>query len=146
MILDEPAHKNKRHLAGSISTRYQSYNITLQQNVRLYGELYLLLHEEKKWETMTCLHGAFSCDILEEYLEHELTKALFSKGTLSLDDEVESFHPNVPEGYTTRFMHGTKQHGHSLSITTLRHLHFDPGHLTGSASSVPMTTPENLVN
>ena len=28
---------------------------------------------------------------------------------------------------------------------TLRHLHFEPGHLMGSTSSYPITVPENLV-
>lgn len=46
---------------------------------------------------MTCLCATFLSDILEQDLGHELKQALFSKGTLYLDDEFEKFHPSEPE-------------------------------------------------
>lgn len=45
---------------------------------------------------MTCSHGAFSFEKPEDDLEYEPKQALFSKGKLSLDDELEKFHPISP--------------------------------------------------
>lgn len=50
---------------------------------------------------MICSSEAFSSDILEEDLGHELKQVLFSKGKLYLDGESEKFHPNEPEGNKT---------------------------------------------
>lgn len=82
---------------------------------------------------MICSHGASSFEILAEDLEQGQMQALFSKAKLSLGDGWEKFHPNAPEGIIQHLSMENYQLQYqlesTLSVHTLRHLHFDPGHL-----------------
>lgn len=98
----------------------------------------------------SCLHGASLIVKLEVDSEKEVSKQLLcSRGKHTPDEEQKRFHPTEPKGNKQKRIFSIKciatPFQYIIYATTLRHLHFDPGHLMGSASSVPITVPVNLV-